>query len=45
VSLERWDALNDQEIERLIRNSYQLVRAKLPKKLTAKIPLPRKGVR
>jgi len=43
VTLERWDALSDQEIERLIRNSYQLVRAKLPKKLTAKIALPRKG--
>jgi predicted DNA-binding protein (MmcQ/YjbR family) len=36
VTLERWDALSDQETERFIRNSYQLVRAKLPKKLMAK---------
>ena len=42
VSLERWDALRDQEIERLIRNSYQLVRAKLPKKLTEKIAKKRR---
>jgi len=36
VSFECWNALRDQEIERLIRNSYQLVRAKLPKKLRGK---------
>lgn len=36
VTLERWDALSDTEIERFIRNSYELVRAKLPKKLSAK---------
>ena len=47
VSLERWDALSDGEIERLIRDSYEMVRAKLPKrvreKLTARRQRGRRG--
>ena len=31
VALERWDALSQREIERLIRDSYEMVRARLPK--------------
>src|SRR4051794_24397046 len=45
IALERWDALRKNEIEGLVRESYQLVLAKLPKKkhadLTA-IPLAKK---
>lgn len=32
VSLQRWDALRDTEIKFAVRHSYELVRAKLPKK-------------
>ena len=32
VALERWDALRRTEIEELVRESYALVMAKLPKK-------------
>ncbi len=32
ISLERWDALRRNEIEELVRESYGLVMAKLPKK-------------
>jgi predicted DNA-binding protein (MmcQ/YjbR family) len=32
VALERWDAVRRSEMEELIRESYQLVFAKLPKK-------------
>lgn len=32
VALERWDALRRSEMEELIRESYQLVFAKLPKR-------------
>jgi predicted DNA-binding protein (MmcQ/YjbR family) len=35
VALERMDALPKREIERLIRTSYDLVVAKLPKKARA----------
>ncbi len=31
VALERWDALSEREIERLVRDSYERIRAKLPK--------------
>lgn len=31
VTLERWDALRDDEIRELVRESYELVCAKLPK--------------
>ena len=37
VSLERWDALRDAEIKSLVRNSYDLVKYRLPKKLQAKL--------
>ena len=37
VSLERWDALRDAEIKSLVRNSYDLVKSRLPKKLQAKL--------
>ena len=35
VALESWDALNAVELKRLIRHSYDLVFAKLPKKTQA----------
>jgi predicted DNA-binding protein (MmcQ/YjbR family) len=35
VALESWDALNAAELKRLIRQSYDLVFAKLPKKTQA----------
>src|SRR5207253_9537580 len=40
VALERFDALSKSEIKRLIRDSYEMVFAKLPKK--AKTQLTRK---
>jgi len=33
VAIERFDVLSDQELKALLRNSYDLVVAKLPKKL------------
>jgi predicted DNA-binding protein (MmcQ/YjbR family) len=33
VSLERWSALRDSEIKSAVGKSYELVKAKLPKKL------------
>ena len=33
VTLERLDALSDAEIKRLVRNSYDMIFAKLPKKI------------
>ena len=35
VALERWDALEPKELERLIKKSYELVFAKLPAKVRA----------
>ncbi len=35
VALERWDAIRRSELEELIRESYELVKAKLPKKTQA----------
>ncbi len=35
VTLERFDALRDSEMKELVRNSYELVKAKLPKKVQA----------
>ena len=35
VSLQRFDALGDGEIKRLIKNSYEMIFAKLPKKVQA----------
>jgi len=40
VSLERWDALRRNEIEALVRESYALVLAKLPKKKQAELSGP-----
>jgi predicted DNA-binding protein (MmcQ/YjbR family) len=37
ISLERWDALRRHEIEELVRESYALVLAKLPKKKQAEL--------
>jgi predicted DNA-binding protein (MmcQ/YjbR family) len=36
VALERFDALKEKELKSLIRNSYEMVLAKLPKKVTDK---------
>ena len=37
IALERWDALRRAEIEDLVRESYALVMAKLPKKKQAEL--------
>ena len=37
VALERWDAVRRAEMEELIRESYELVLAKLPKKKQAEL--------
>ena len=37
VSLERFDALKDAEIKRLIKDSYEMVLARLPKKVQAQL--------
>lgn len=37
VALERWDAVRRSEMEELIRDSYQLVFAKLPKRMQAEL--------
>ncbi len=37
VALERFDALPDKELKRLLVDAYQLVRAKLPKKVRAQL--------
>lgn len=37
VSLERWDALTGAELKRLVAASYELVKAKLPKKVRASL--------
>jgi predicted DNA-binding protein (MmcQ/YjbR family) len=43
VSIVDLNALRQPEIKELIRNSYQLVMAKLPKKTQAALALPVKG--
>lgn len=35
VTLERFDALSDKEIKALVRNSYDMILEKLPKKVQA----------
>jgi predicted DNA-binding protein (MmcQ/YjbR family) len=40
VALERWDAMRRKEIEDLIRESYQLVFAKLPKRKQSELSAP-----
>jgi predicted DNA-binding protein (MmcQ/YjbR family) len=37
VTLKRQDALSDSEIKRLIKNSYDMILAKLPKKTQAEL--------
>jgi predicted DNA-binding protein (MmcQ/YjbR family) len=37
VMMERYDALRDSEIRELVRESYEMVKAKLPKKMQAKL--------
>jgi predicted DNA-binding protein (MmcQ/YjbR family) len=37
VSLQRFDALSDGEVKSLIKNSYEMVFAKLPKKVQAEL--------
>ncbi len=37
IALERWGTLSDREIERLVRDSYQMIRAKLPKSFREKM--------
>lgn len=37
VGLERFDALKDSELKGLIKNSYEMVLAKLPKKVKAQL--------
>lgn len=37
VALERFDLLSDRELKELLRNSYQLVHDKLPKKTQAEL--------
>jgi predicted DNA-binding protein (MmcQ/YjbR family) len=37
VSLKRFDALTEAEIKRLIKDSYEMILAKLPKKVQAQI--------
>ncbi|HKP39026.1 MAG TPA: MmcQ/YjbR family DNA-binding protein [Pyrinomonadaceae bacterium] len=37
VALERFNALSDKELKALLRNSYDLVFGKLPKKIQAKL--------
>ena len=44
IALERWDALRRAEIEEIVRESYALVFAKLPKKKQAELSAPPKKV-
>ena len=37
AALERFDVLSDRELKELLRNSYQLVFDKLPKKLRTQL--------
>jgi predicted DNA-binding protein (MmcQ/YjbR family) len=45
VSLERWDALRDADLKELVGTAYQLVKAKLPKKVQAELDAPKKTTR
>ena len=44
VMLERLDALNDSEIKRLIKNSYEMIFSRLTKKLQAELGAATKPV-
>ncbi len=37
IALERFEALADRELKDLVKTAYQLVRAKLPKKIQAQL--------
>jgi len=41
IALERWDALRRSEIEEIVRESYALIFAKLPKKKQAELSAAR----
>jgi predicted DNA-binding protein (MmcQ/YjbR family) len=40
VALERFGALKDSELKPLLKNAYELIRAKLPKKISLKLEEP-----
>ena len=40
VGFERFDALPDRELKPLLRNAYQMVLEKLPKKIRAQLDSP-----
>lgn len=42
VALERFDALSENDLKKLLRQSYDLVYEKLPKKARAQLESPRK---
>jgi predicted DNA-binding protein (MmcQ/YjbR family) len=42
VGLERFDALPDRELKPLLKNAYQMVLEKLPKKVRATLAAPKK---
>lgn len=43
VTLLRWDALPDRDVRRLIKDSYEMVKAKLPKRRAAPKKTPKKA--
>jgi predicted DNA-binding protein (MmcQ/YjbR family) len=45
VTLLAWDALPDREVRRLVKDSYDMVRAKLPKKRAAAADKSRKSTK
>jgi predicted DNA-binding protein (MmcQ/YjbR family) len=45
VSLERWDALRDADLKALLVSAYDIVKAKLPKKMQVTFEAPKKATR
>jgi predicted DNA-binding protein (MmcQ/YjbR family) len=45
VTMLAWDALPDREVRRLVKDSYDMVRAKLPKKRAAAADKSRKSTK
>jgi predicted DNA-binding protein (MmcQ/YjbR family) len=45
VALERFDVLPERELKELLRNAYQLIRDKLPRKVQAEFDSPGTGAR
>jgi predicted DNA-binding protein (MmcQ/YjbR family) len=45
VALQSWDALTVTELTRLLKNSYDMVLAKLPKKKQAELNAPARGTK